>query len=138
LSPEPGAENLTYYEYDAANELTALHGKDGWTYFAYDENGNTVAEQTPAHTRYYDWDGRDMMVGVRSTEQGWTDKEYRYDGMASRVSTLESTGLTYYDWDGINVLQEKDAAGQVAERQVHGYAPIVSVGDIVLIEKLGG
>jgi hypothetical protein len=79
-----------------------------------------------------------MMVGVRSTEQGWTDNVYRYDGMASGVSALESTGFTYYDWDGINVLQEKDAAGQVAERQVHGYAPIVSVGDIVLIEKLGG
>jgi YD repeat-containing protein len=92
---ETDAENLTYYEYDEANELTALHDTDGWTYFA-------------------------------------------YDGMASRVSTLESSGLTYYDWDSINVLQEKDAAGQVTERQVHGYAPIVSVGDIVLIEKLGG
>ena len=50
-----------------------------------------------------------MMVGVRSTEAGWTDNVYRYDGMASRVSTLESIGLTYYDWDGINVIQEKDA-----------------------------
>jgi hypothetical protein len=79
-----------------------------------------------------------MLTGVRSTEQGWTDNVYRYDGMASRVSTLESSGFTHYDWDGINVLQEKDAAGQVPERQVHGYAPIVPVGDIVLIEKLGG
>jgi hypothetical protein len=32
---ETGADNLTYYGYDAANELTNLHGKDGWTYFAY-------------------------------------------------------------------------------------------------------
>ena len=32
-----------------------------------------------------------MMVGVRSTEAGWTDNVYRYDGMASRVSTLGSS-----------------------------------------------
>ena len=72
---ETDAENLTYYEYDGANELTQLHDKDGWTYFAYDANGNTVKEQTPAYTRYFDWDGRDMLAGVRSTEDGWTDNE---------------------------------------------------------------
>ena len=134
---ETDAENLTYYDYDAANELMSLHDKDGWTYFAYDENGNTVMEQTPAYTRYYDWDGRDMMVGVRSTEQGWTDNVYRYDGMASRVSTLESAGFSYYDWDGINVVQEKTGAGTVTDRQVHGYAPIFSVGDIAHMESGG-
>ena len=132
---ETDAEDLTYYEYNGANELLSAHAKDGWTYFAYDANGNTVAEQRPAYTRYYDWDGRDMMVGVRSTEEGWTDNDYRYDGMASRVSTLESIGLTYYDWDGINVIQEKDGANTVTDRQVHGYAPIVSVGDIAMMDK---
>jgi YD repeat-containing protein len=64
---ETGAENLTYYDYNAANELTQLHDKDGWSYFAYDQNGNTVQEQKPSYTRYYAWDGRDMMTGVRST-----------------------------------------------------------------------
>ncbi|MCD6365649.1 MAG: hypothetical protein J7M14_07210 [Planctomycetes bacterium] len=78
-----------------------------------------------------------MMVGVRSTEGGWTDNEYRYDGLASRVCTVESGGFAYYDWDGINVLQEKDGAGSVTERQVHGYAPIVSVGDIAQMDKSG-
>jgi YD repeat-containing protein len=134
---ETDAENLTYYAYDAANELTALHDAAGWTYFSYDANGNTVMEQTPAYTRYFDWDGRDMLTGVRSTEQGWTDNVYRYDGLASRVSTLESGGLTYYDWDSINVVQEKDGDGEVTDRQVHGHAPIFSVGDIALMDKSG-
>jgi hypothetical protein len=70
--------------------------------------GNTVTEQTPNYTRYYDWDGRDMMVGVRSTEAGWTNNQYRYDGLTSRVCTVESAGFTYYDWDAINAIQEKD------------------------------
>ena len=48
---ETDAEDLTYYEYNAANELLSAHAKDGWTYFAYDANGNTVAEQRPAYTR---------------------------------------------------------------------------------------
>ncbi len=80
---ETDAEDLTYYEYNAANELLSAHDVDGWTYFAYDANGNTVSEQRPSYTRYYNWDGRDMMVGVRSTEAGWTDNVYRYDGMAA-------------------------------------------------------
>ncbi len=135
---ETDAEDLTYYGYNAANELLSAHAKDGWTYFSYDMDGNTVAEQRPAYTRYYDWDGRDMMVRVRSTEPGWTDNVYRYGGLASRVSTLESIGLTYYDWDGINVIQEKDSTNTVTDRQVHGYAPIPSVGDIALMDKGGG
>ncbi len=134
---ETGAENLSYYGYDAANELTMVHDQSGWSYFYYDQNGNTVTEQTPSYTRYYDWDGRDMLVGVRSTEAGWTDNVYRYDGLASRVSTLESSGFTYYDWDAINVLQEKDGQGSVTSRQVHGYAPITNVGDIALMDMAG-
>ncbi|MBA7639902.1 hypothetical protein ES703_47563 [subsurface metagenome] len=78
-----------------------------------------------------------MMTGVRSTEGGWTDNEYRYGGMASRVITLESGGFTYYDWDGINVIQERDEAASVTDRQVHGHAPITSVGDIAHMDKGG-
>jgi RHS repeat-associated protein len=131
---ETGAENLTYYEYDGANELTALHDVDGWTYFAYDANGNTVAEQTPSHTRYFDWDGRDMLVGVRSTEDGWTDNEVRYDGLGSRASLFGSDGLAYFTWDGIRVLKLADEAGGLKQRQVHGHAPMASVGDIVMMQ----
>ena len=132
---ETGSEGLSYYSYNAANALTARHDGSGWSYFIYDGNGNTVMEQTPEHTRYYDWDGRDLLRGVRSTEGGWTDNVYRYDGMGSRVSTLESVGLTYYDWDGINVLRERDGVGIVTARQVHGQPPggIVSVGDVALL-----
>jgi RHS repeat-associated protein len=57
--------------------------------------------------------------------------------MASRVSTLESSGFSYYDWDWINVLQEKAGSGTVSDRQVHGYAPIAGVGDIAHMDKSG-
>jgi hypothetical protein len=60
-----------------------------------------------------------------------------YDGLGSRVSTLESGTLRYYDWDGINVIQEKDATNAETERQVHGYAPIPTVGDIALTDRGG-
>ena len=131
---ETDADNLTYYEYNEANELTRLHDSSGWTYFQYDSNGNTIEEQTPTYTRYYDWDGRDMMTGVRSTEDGWTDNEIEYDKLASRKSLVDSTGTTYYTWDGINVLKTEDEQGSLKQRQVHGYAPMTSVGDIALME----
>ncbi|MFO7955869.1 MAG: RHS repeat-associated core domain-containing protein [Candidatus Brocadiia bacterium] len=137
---ETGAEDVTYYTYNAANELTRLHGSAGWTYFAYDANGNTVKEQTPSYTRYYDWDGRDMMTGVRSTEDGWTDNIIRYNGEASRMSLSDSGGTTYYTWDGIRVLTTEDEEGALRQRQVHGQPPggIPSVGDIALIESAAG
>jgi len=131
---ETDADNLTYYQYNEANELTRLHDSSGWTYFQYDSNGNTIEEQTPTYTRYFDWDGRDMMISVRSTEDGWTDNEIEYDGLASRKSLIDSTGTTYYTWDGINVLKTEDDQGSLKQRQVHGYAPIVSVGDISMME----
>jgi len=84
---------------------------------------------------YYDWDGRDMLVGVRSTEQGWIDNEIRYNGLASRVSLVDSTGMTYFTWDGIRVLKTEDGALELKQRQVHGYSPIASVGDIALVES---
>jgi RHS repeat-associated protein len=135
---ETDAENLTYYDYNGANELTRLHASAGWTYFAYDQNGNTVMEQSPGYTRYFDWDGRDMLTGVRSTEQGWTDNEIRYDGLASRAELLDSTGTTRYAWDGIRVLKLEDEEGDLKQRQVHGHAPIPSVGDIALMESADG
>ena len=83
-----------------------------------------------------------MLTRVRSTEDGWTDNEIRYHGLAMRGSKVDSPSFTYYDWDSIKVMQEKDGGGTVADRQVHpstalgagGYAPIVSVG---LLDELG-
>jgi len=134
---ETGADNLTYYTYDAANELTDLHDKDGWTYFAYDANGNTIKEQTPTYTRYFDYDGRDMLASVKSREGGWTDNEIRYDGLAMRASMVDSRGTTYYTWDGIRVLTTRAGDGSLKHRQVHGNSPVPSVGDIALMEILG-
>ena len=48
---ETDAEDLTYYDYNEANELLSAHAKDGWTYFAYDANGNTVSQSRGRPTR---------------------------------------------------------------------------------------
>ena len=65
----------------------------------YDANGNTMSEQTPSYTRYFDWDGRDMLAGVRSTDPAWTDNEYRYDGLCALTRVGDSSGCAYYSWD---------------------------------------
>jgi len=58
-----------------------------------------------------------MIVGVRSTEQGWTDSEIGYDGLASPASLFDSTGMTYFAWDGIRVLKSEDEEGDLKQRQ---------------------
>ena len=58
-SANRSADNLTNYDYNAANELTSLHDKvsdatkplwrrsDGRTYYAYDANGAPACERLP-------------------------------------------------------------------------------------------
>jgi len=79
-----------------------------------------------------------MMTGVRSTEPAWTDNIMRYDGMASRTELVDGTGTTRYTWDGIRVLKTEDGEGALRQRQVHGYSPIASVGDMALMESAAG
>ncbi len=124
------------YTYGAGNELTGISvhapGVERSGGYDWDQNGNAVLYWMSGQSDVsYGWDSRDMLVNYNDAAY------YRYDGMAGRVSTQESAGVTYYDWDGINVIQEKDASGSVTERQVHGYAPIPSVGDIALMDKRG-
>ncbi len=124
------------YTYSGGNELTHITADDppsGYTAgYLWDHNGNPESYWwSKGSDVTYGWDSRDMLVNYNDTAY------YRYDGMASRVSTQESAGVTYYDWDGINVIQEKDSSNTVTDRQVHGYAPIASVGDIALMDKSG-
>ena len=58
-------------------------------------------------------------------------------GLGNRVCAVESEGFTYFDWDGISVRQEKDGAGTVTERQVHGYVGGNGGEDIAHFDKSG-
>ena len=103
----------------------------------YDANGNSTSMRArQAGPSISTWDSRDLLQAY-GYDIPDDLKYYYYDGMGSRVASRESVGLTYYDWDGIGVLQEKNSSGSVTDRQVHGYAPITSVGDIALMDKSG-
>ena len=100
-----GGAVVTYYTYNAANELTE-RDPDRTTY-QYDANGNMYQQASASSGgQYFHWDSRDLLQAYGYGEPD-SLKYYYYDGMGSRVASRESVGLTYYDWDGINVLQEK-------------------------------
>ena len=67
----------------------ALHDKHGWTHFEYDANAKTVKQQTPSYARCFDWDGRDMLAGLRYTGAGASCYQYR---VCDHWDELERTG----------------------------------------------
>lgn len=75
-----------------ANELTRLHDRDGWAYFVHDANGNAVQEQMPTYTRYYDWDGRDMIGGgITYAKRGsWSGNSAAADGSMRGSGLLDN------------------------------------------------
>jgi RHS repeat-associated protein len=77
----------------------------------------------------------DLATSARPTHR-WSLPLPTDDLSAARPTAAPATGL-HVIWDSITVLQEKTSDGTVTDRQVHGYAPILSVGDTALMGKSG-
>lgn len=90
---ETGTDGTSVYDYDEADQLTAVHRPDGTTVtYAYDENGNQT--QAGSSTFTYDAAGR-----MTSATVGGATETYSWSGDGLRLAVAGDTGTTSYWWD---------------------------------------
>ena len=126
----------TYYEYNAANELTDCVTDGEYSYYSYDSRGNCVQIEAPAGTQYFTYDHRDLVSGIRYRD---ASTQYFHHDAQMRMYCMEDseTGTSYFTWDknGLNILCERDAEGNVIAEYTHGYTPIDGIGSMVAARK---
>jgi uncharacterized delta-60 repeat protein len=122
------------YTYDARDRLLSedstvnAHDAD----YTYDDNGSTLTMTKTGVVTRYAWDQRNRLAGVDANNDGdlndGGDTKYAYDTDGVRVSKTTGGATTNYLSDPANptgyskVLEEKDAAGNVAVTYVLGLA----------------
>jgi RHS repeat-associated protein len=118
---EERPSGTTSYSYDAADRLTQTTGLGGTVNFGYDENGNQTSAGAKSFT--YNLAGRLSTATVAGTTT-----TYGYDGEGTRLQASSGGSATNYLWDANNrlpeVVLERDGAGTLLRRYVHGLAPI--------------
>ena len=102
---------LIYYSYDQANQLLRSITGAAWTYYQYDDNGNTIAEQITDGVTYYHYTPENRLSKVLSDIGGSVPNYFYYDGDQRRIVAEDSAGRTYFLYDGEKVAVEKNAAG---------------------------
>ena len=106
--PDP---ELVTYEYNDANELTAMTTDGMATTYTYDNWGRTITKAQGAYLAEYAYRYGDKLKSVDTTIPGETDVTYLYDGFGKRrykgVDPDGANDITWYRWGtGWNVLAE--------------------------------
>ncbi len=125
------------YLYDESNALT-FWGVEGanFAYFTYDSRGNcTQIEKGFGGTTYFEYNHANLVT--RITYKDGTENYFHYDGMLRRYAMEDSDGLRYFTWDrnGLNLLVERDEAGEVLAEYKHGYVSVMGIGSMVYGKK---
>jgi YD repeat-containing protein len=126
----------TYYSYNEANELVSevTPGSDT-AYYAFDGRGNQIRREVlGGNTLYFEYNSRNLITSICSTDPCFTPNYFEYNGLGQRVKKVHSTGTTRYLWDGLNILLETDASGNLTRRYTHGYTPIEAVSSLIAVE----
>lgn len=119
LTRTDAADNVTTYEYDASNQLTAIRYPDdtsvtyrydslmrrkqmtdslGVTYYEYDIHGQLTSVTDPnGYTLQYDYDPRGLLTQLVYPDGSVT--RYTWDGNQHLTTVEDATGMTRYEYD---------------------------------------
>lgn len=104
-----------------------------WRCYAYDANGNTVAE---AQSRTFTWDFENRLIQavVPGTNGGTTT--FKYDPFGRRIQKSGPLGTTNFVYDADNVVEEVDQSGNALVRYSKDWMLTNSLQNCVLVQPL--
>jgi RHS repeat-associated protein len=106
----------TSYTYDVDNRMLTA----GAETFDYDNNGNLITKTVGGNVTNYSWDFNDMLTQVTNGSNTYI---YRYDGLGSRVASIENGVEKRY----VSGLVETDASGSITAYYVYGLGLISKI-----------
>lgn len=92
------------YEYDAANELTAVNGQA----YTYDANGNLTSNGV----KTFVYDIENHLTQIKDS-QGTVIASFTYDHEGKRTSMTTQSGTTYFHYNGDKVVYETDSNNNI-------------------------
>jgi RHS repeat-associated protein len=92
-------------KYGRAGQLVESLGKEGWTRYEYDAEGNLIKKILPSGKAWrYEWNAAGMMARVIRPDE--TVVEFSYDPLGRRISKTFGRSTTRWVWDGNTMLHE--------------------------------
>lgn len=105
-------DNGVAENYGTANNLNQYTVVNGQV-LTYDSRGNLTSHSGRSLT----YDGRNRLLAVSSVG---SNASFAYDNRNRQVSRTVDGVTTYFIWDGWNLIEERDATGNVVTKYVHG------------------
>ncbi len=133
------AIDASTYVYNAANALVKRWITPGnqATYYAYDGSGSTRRVIESAGTTYFEYGRHGLVTRIvppAAKGQPWS---FGYDAVLNRTRMVRGDNgkASYFTWDGLAQLEERDAAGVLVARYIHGRGIVPGVGSIVEVQR---
>jgi YD repeat-containing protein len=127
-----------YYVYDKANALfkRQVQPASVTTYYKYDLNGSLRKEWDGSKSTYYDYGPHGLITKITPPPADGNPWQFYYDGQLNRHKIDKGGTFGYYRWDNGNLLEERNAAGNIVARYTHGYTTIPGIGSVVECQRV--
>jgi YD repeat-containing protein len=127
-----------YYVYDKANALTKRQVQPAsvTTYYKYDLNGSLTKEWDGSKSTYYEYGPHGLITKITPPPADGNPWQFYYDGQLNRHKIDKGGTFGYYRWDNGNLLEERNAAGNIVARYTHGYTTIPGIGSVVECQRV--
>ncbi len=119
----------TYYTYDAADRLLTVKDDAGTREYEFDANGNQTKITDGADETDFHWTAMNMLSQIDFPDS--SHNYFTYDGGLRRIRKHDSSGTIQYTWDGLDVIQERNAAGDTTAQYLHGHTPIHGIASLI-------
>ena len=127
-----------YYLYAADNSLRRLRNllpSVQTSYYNYDLNGALTKLFDGTNATYYEYGPHQLVTKITPPVAQGNPWQFFYDSRLNRYKANKGGTYAYYVWEGLNLLEERNASGNLVARYTHGATPIPGIGSIIEVQR---